>query len=136
MRAKPIALTINNYPLDSCNEGYQTEDIELEGPTALHYNKLGHGKKVSPKLHRNNYVGDANTKLKRQHCQNVFLTCSCILSLAALALVCAFLLGFIEPLNAQKTSDSPCEAAGSTGNVDLVYTIQCVHLHYTKQALY
>jgi hypothetical protein len=116
MRAKPIAVTINNYPSNSSNEV-----IELENhPTTVHYGKRGHVK-VSPEPYQNNhYVDDVDTKLKRRSkkCLNVFLTVSCILSLAALGLVCALLFGFIEPRDSRKLNGCLCKTVGLTGNLN------------------
>ncbi|CAB4016041.1 Hypothetical predicted protein [Paramuricea clavata] len=117
MRAKPIAVTINNYPSNSSNEV-----IELENhPTTVHYGKLGHAK-VSPEPYQNNYVDDVDTKLKRrsQKCLNVFLTVSCILSLAALGLVCALLFGFIEPRDSRKLNGCLCRTVGLTGRTNSI----------------
>ena len=109
MRAKPIAVTISNYPADASNDA---EVIELENnaTTTVHISKLGH-KKVSPEPFNNNYVDDAYKKFKQQRnqkCLNVFLAISCIFSLAALGLVCALLYGFIEPRNSRKLNGCLC----------------------------
>lgn len=119
MRAKPIAVTSNNYPgCSSNNEGYEAEEVIVleNAPSTVRFSQLGN-ERVSPKSHHDlNVVDDADTQLKQRRIKTgqrgikIFLTISCILSIAALVLVCALIFGFIEPKNSQKLNNCLCGA--------------------------
>ena len=117
MRAKPIAVTINNYPgCISDVEGYEAEEVVVleNAPSTVRFSKLGN-ERVSPKPHHDlDVVDDADTKLKQRRIKNrqrgikTIVTISCIVSVAALVLVCALIFGFIEPKNSQKLNNCLC----------------------------
>ena len=118
MRAKPIAVTINNYPgCISDIEGYEAEEVVVleNAPSTVGFSKLGN-ERVSPKPHHDlDVVDDADTKLKQRRIKKrqrgnakTIMTISCIVSVAALVLVCALIFGFIEPKNSKKLNNCLC----------------------------
>lgn len=133
MRAKPIAVpTIDNYlGCSSKNEGYEPDEVIVleNASTTVRFSKLG-SERVSPKPHHGNVVDDADAKFKQRRIKTrgrgrkTILTISCILSMTALALVCALIFGFIEPKSSQKLNGCLCGSAESTGKYWLLLKLK------------